>query len=126
VISPGVIATQEPGAMAGPTLDGIKALMEKDPTARWDSGTKTVVSPFGSSSPRLFPIPLYNPDTYQNGMQTGRNATLNVVNFLAFFLESYDNNGIYGRVAGLTGVIDPNAPAAMPEDSLIKAIRLVQ
>ena len=126
VISPGVAAIQEPGAMTGPTLAGIAALMAKDPTARWDDRTKTVVSPYGSSSPRLFPIPLYNPDTYQNGTQTGRNATLNVVNFMAFFLESYDNNGIYGRVAGLTGVIDPNAPAAMPDNSLIKAIRLVQ
>jgi Flp pilus assembly protein TadG len=131
VISPGtrqnpVVAQQEPGAMTGPTFDGIKALMAKDPNASWDPVSKTVVSEFGSSSPRLFPIPLYDPDTYQNGMQTGRNASLEVVSFLGFFLEGYDSSGIYGRVAGLTGVIDPNAPAAMPENGLIKAIRLVK
>ena len=41
----------------------------------WDTVHQKVVSPLGRS-PRIFPIPLYNPDEYDKGKETGRNATL--------------------------------------------------
>jgi Flp pilus assembly protein TadG len=115
---------QEPGAMAGPTISGIQKLIDKDPTAYWDTNEKRVVSP-NAPSPRVFPIPLYDPDLYQNGMQTGRNATLIVRNWLGFFVEGYAGNEVYGRIVPITGVIDPNLGPA-PAGAFPKAIRLVQ
>jgi Flp pilus assembly protein TadG len=55
---------QEPGAKEGPTVQGILELIARDPGAYWDIPTKTVKnSSFGDrQSPRVFPIPLYDPD----------------------------------------------------------------
>ena len=48
----------------------------------------TVVSTLGPS-PRVFPIPLYDPDVLRRAAkQNGRNADLRVANWLGFFVES--------------------------------------
>ena len=66
-------------------------------------------------SPRVFPIPLYNPDDYDLGKKTGRNATLNVTGFIGFFLERIQGNEAYGRIFPITGVIcGDNAHADSP------------
>jgi hypothetical protein len=114
--------TQEPGNMVGPTNQGIDALMAQDPDAYWD-GTK-VVSSFGKS-PRVFPLPLYDPDVYQNGKQTGRNADLISRNWIGVFLEGRQGNNVFGRIVPITGVIDNNAGPA-PEGVFPRAIRLVR
>ena len=38
-------------------------------------------------SPRVFPIPLYDPNYYETGKLNGRNADLKVANWIGFFLE---------------------------------------
>jgi hypothetical protein len=48
-----------------------------------------------------------------------------VANFLGFFVDRVQGNGIYGRVTRITGMVDENAAEA-PDDSLPMAIRLVQ
>ena len=124
VIPTGIQIQQEPGAMEGPTIDGIKDLVAQDPDATWDDYNKRVVSKFGQS-PRVFPIPLYDPDMYQNGMQTGRNATLFIRNWLGFFVEGFNGNEVYGRIVPITGTIDKALPQA-PEGTFPRAIRLVK
>ena len=124
VIPVGVTMTQEPGAMEGPTIDGLKDLVAKDPTARWDDYQKKVISDFGQS-PRVFPIPLYDPDLYQNGKQNGRTATLISRNWLGFFVEGFNGNEVYGRLVPITGVIDTSLPLA-PDGVYPRAIRLVK
>jgi len=109
VITRGYMANQEPGDKMGPTIDGLQALMAKDPTAYWDDVHKKYVSNF-NPSPRVFPIPLYNPDEYDLGMETGRNATLHVSNWLGFFLESVTSNSASGRIFPITGVSADNGP----------------
>ena len=52
--------TPEPGNMVGPTTQGIDDLIAQDPTAYWDEDTNSVDSPYGTGSPRIFPIPLYD------------------------------------------------------------------
>jgi hypothetical protein len=124
VIPMGVQMTQEPGAMEGPTIHGMEILMDKDPDAYWDPVQKKVISEFGQS-PRVFPIPLYDPDVYQNGKQNGRTADLISRNWLGFFVEDLTGNQVRGRLVPIRGVIDTSLPMA-PDGVYPRAIRLVK
>jgi hypothetical protein len=114
----------EPGAMAGPTGDGIDDLIAKDPNARWDEGQKKVITDL-HPTPRIFPIPLYDPDFYQSGKANGRDASLRMANWVGFFVERRDGNNVFGRIVPILGVIDPDAGPA-PAGIFPRAIRLVQ
>jgi len=116
--------TQEPGNMMGPTNDGIDDLIAQDPTAYWDDDTSKVVSPLGRS-PRVFPIPLYDPDYFQYGKMNGRNATLKVAGWIGFFVEGRTGNDVYGRMMPLLGTIDPDAGPA-PEGAVPRAVQLIE
>ena len=115
---------QEPGNMMGPTIQGVQLLMDQDPGAYWDSSQQRVVSSLGKS-PRIFPIPLYDPDIYQNGTTNGRGADLVSRNWIGFFVESIAGNEVRGRLVPIVGVIDANAGPA-PEGVFPRAIRLVR
>jgi Flp pilus assembly protein TadG len=116
--------TQEPGDMAGPTNHGIDDLIAKDPNAYWDT-SKNEVHTSMNPSPRVFPIPLYDPDYYQAGKVNGRNATLKVANWIGFFVVERNGNQITGRITPILGIIDNNAGPA-PSGVFPMAIRLVQ
>jgi Flp pilus assembly protein TadG len=118
------LITQEPGNMMGPTIDGIRTLIDRDPTAYWDESARKVVTDM-HPSPRVFPIPLYDPEYYATGKANGRNADLRVANWVGFFVESASSNEVYGRVTPITGIIDPAVPA-LPDGPGPIAIRLVQ
>ena len=121
----GQALVQEPGAMEGPTVHGAEELVLRDPGAHWNDVTNTVEgSAFGTHSPRIFPIPLYDPQYYDEGKRNGRNASLRTANWIGFFLESTEGNGIFGRIIPIAGIYKKDLPkgtAAFP-----KAIRLVQ
>jgi hypothetical protein len=124
-IPQGYVMTQEPGNMVGPTVQGIDALIAQDPTAYWDDGPcNCVKSPLGRS-PRVFPIPLYDPEEYDNGKVSGRNATLVMVGWIGFFVEGRNGNDVYGRITPILGVIDGNAGPA-PDGAFARAVRLVE
>ena len=123
VINRGEVAIQEPGNLMGPTVQGLQELKDRDPNAYWDDVNKTYVSSM-NPSPRVFPIPLYNPDDYDLGKKTGRNATLNVTGFIGFFLEDIQGNEAYGRIFPITGVSAATSPT--PTAPLAYVIRLVQ
>ena len=64
-------------------MQGIEELIAKDPDARTGtpSTNKVKCSAFGNArSPRVFPIPLYDPVYYDDGKRNGRNADLKVAN----------------------------------------------
>jgi hypothetical protein len=112
--------------MQGPTVQGVEELIAKDPNARWDDGCMCVKgSTATGQSPRVFPIPLYDPEYYANGQANGRGADFIIANFLGFFVDRVQGNGIYGRVTRITGMVDETMAMA-PDDSLPTAIRLVQ
>jgi hypothetical protein len=115
---------QEPGAMAGPTIQGADMLIARDPGAYWDNGSKTVKGSAFSTSPRIFPIPLYDPPFYDEGKRNGRYADLKVANWIGFFLESTQGNGLWGRIIPIAGIRDKNGPH--PDGVFPMAIRLVQ
>ena len=116
---------QEPGNMEGPTIQGIQELVAKDPGAQWDDVHDIVIkSAFGSHSPRVFPIPLYDPAYYDAGKRNGRNADLKTANWIGFFVDRVEGNNIYGRITPITGIYKKGGPA--PNAALPKTIRLVQ
>ncbi len=118
---------QEPGDKQGPTIDGIQELIAKDPGATWnDSTNKVVNSAYGDrQSPRVFPIPLFDPDYYDYGQETGRVASLRVANWIGFFVE-YIGSGseIHGRIIPIGGIKDKTRTGGM--SAFPKTIRLVQ
>jgi len=125
VIERGYVATQEPGNMMGPTIQGLQALLDQDPGATWvDDATGGHYVSTQNPSPRVFPIPLYNPEEFEKGKQTGRTADLIVSNWLGFFLERISGNEAYGRIFPITGVTSTSAPT--PTTPLAYVIHLVQ
>ena len=116
---------QEPGAMSGPTIQGADALIAKDPGAYWDDSTNKVKNSAFGHSPRTFPIPLYDPEFYETGKTNGRNADLKVANWIGFFLEETQGNGLIGRIIPIAGIRDKNAGPA-PAGAFPLAIRLVK
>jgi hypothetical protein len=116
---------QEPGAMSGPTIKGAEDLIARDPGAYWDESAKTVRGSAYARSPRVFPIPLYDPPFYDSGKRGGRYADLKVANWIGFFLESTKSNGLWGRIIPIAGIRDATAGPA-PDGAFPKAIRLVQ
>ena len=111
--------------MSGPTIQGIEELIAQDPNATWDTTTNQVINSAKEPSPRVFPIPLYDPEYYAVGKKNGRNADYKVANWIGFFADRVVGNQIYGRITPILGVIDPNAGPA-PAGSFPMAIRLVQ
>jgi hypothetical protein len=119
----GEIAIQQPGNMDGPTIQGADRLIAKDPSAYWDTSKNELVSPYHGQSPRVFPIPLYDPIFYEQGKQNGRYADFKVANWIGFFLESTAGNEIYGRIIPIAGIADSRYPYT--DNAFPKAIRLV-
>jgi hypothetical protein len=123
---------QEPGDMTGPTIQGVEDLIAQDPGAYWEGGQGLPGcncmknSRFGGhTSPRIFPIPLYDPIYYADGKKNGRNADFRLANVLGFFVDRISGNQIYGRVTPIIGVMDGNGGPA-PAGSFPTSIRLVQ
>ncbi len=119
---------QEPGNMAGPTAQGVADLIARDPGAYWEDSPCNCVknSAFPErKSPRIFPIPLYDPDYYDYGKQTGRVASLRTANWIGYFVERINGSSdIFGRIIPIGGIRDKTyttGTASMP-----KTIRLVQ
>ncbi len=116
---------QEPGAMEGPDHPGCGGAYFYE--IRAHTGT-TERTPWwaarSDAQPRVFPIPLYDPQYYDEGKRNGRNASLITANWIGFFLESTVGNGIYGRIIPIAGIRDKNGPQGSAAFPL--AIRLVQ
>lgn len=115
---------QEPGDKMGPTIQGIQDLIDQDPNARWDTTCKCVKDSAFAISPRVFPIPLYDPAHYADGKANGRVADFKIANFLGFFAMPPKGNSIPGIITEIVGLVDDTAPA--PPNTFAKAIRLVQ
>jgi Flp pilus assembly protein TadG len=108
--------TPETGNMVGPTSQGVADLIAQDPNATWDTSCNCVKNskfPAGQS-PRIGRVPLYDPDVYAKGQQSGKSGPqLQVTNFLGFFIEQVDGAGdVLGRITPIDGLYDANAGPA--------------
>jgi hypothetical protein len=110
----------------GPTTQGAQDLWDRDPNAVWDTGCNCITnSAYGAYSPRVFPIPLYDPNYYAEGKREGRYADLKVSNWIGFFLDKVVGNNIYGRVIPIAGLRTGEGPE--PDDTAFPiAIRLIK
>jgi putative Flp pilus-assembly TadE/G-like protein len=115
---------QEPGNVVGPTNQGIDDLIAKDPAAHWDTGCKCVKGSAYGISPRVTPLPLYNPMKYAEGKANGRNADFWLANILGFFIDRREGNQVYGRIMPISGLINPSVD--VPDGAFPVAIRLVE
>ena len=111
--------------MNGPTISGAELLIAKDPGAYWNTSTNRMEGSAFGHSPRVFPIPLYDPPFYDEGKRNGRIADLKTANWIGFFLEEIQGNGIWGRIIPINGIRDRNHEGP-PEGLNPKAIRLVE
>jgi hypothetical protein len=115
----------EPGNMVGPTNQGMGDLIGLDPDAYWDVAQKKVIST-KNPSPRVRPLPLFDPAYYWDGKMNGRNASLKVVNYLGFFVERMQGNEVVGRITPIGGMRKGGAGNPAPAAAFPKSIRLVQ
>jgi len=121
----GELLLQEPGNMVGPTISGVELLIAKDPAAYWDETAQKVAgSQYDGQSPRVFPIPLFDPVYYDEGKRSGRYADLKVANWIGFFAEELIGNEVHGRIIPIAGIRDGSIDA--PDNLFPKAIRLVK
>ena len=126
-LSIGDLVYSEPGAMQGPTKQGLDDRMSQDPNARWVEGQGIVNSAFGGGtgdgSPRIMVVPLFNPTAT---IPNGASAPMEVHNFGSFFIEGISGNGdITGRWMRVRGVPD-NCFVRGNCRSYMQALRLVQ
>lgn len=113
----------EPGNMHGPTEAGINAIINADPEARWDEGCRCVMGSTNPNRPRVGAIPLYDPEYYERGMQTGRGASFKAVNYLGVFIEEMRGNEVIARI---TPAIGGRSGTPLPNAMFLRAVRLVQ
>ena len=116
--------TPEPGNMTGPTADGVADLIAQDPNAYWDTSCNCVKGSRYGLSPRIRPIPLYDPVHYENGKQEGRNADFEMVSFLGVFVVGMNGNALIARVHPISAEVNDGNPG--PASSFAQAIRLVK
>ena len=98
----------EPGAMTGPTVQGVEDLIALDPWAIWDDASNEVTgsafAPAWEGSPRIGIVPVYHPG---REFDPGRKP-VEFTNFIAVFFEGVEGNGndqvVYGRVLYPRGV----------------------
>lgn len=125
-IAIGATPPPENGNMVGPTAQGTQDLIDLDPNAHWDTYCNCVQgSAFGSHSPRVVVIPVYDPIVFANGPQQGKNIDLKFNNFIGFFIEPMQGNQVVGRITPVNGLFDGNAGPA-PAGAFPRVIRLVQ
>jgi hypothetical protein len=131
----GIDMPPENGNMVGPTAQGMQDLIDQDPGAYWSDSCPTrtdgkgcvmgIDPKFNGVSPRIRPLPVYDPVAMAEGQQHGKNITLQNVAYVGFFIEPLVGGEVRGRLVPMIGTWDNNAGPA-PPGTFPKVIRLVQ
>lgn len=122
-VAPGDRLQMEPGNMVGPTFQGMEGLIAKDPGAYWDASTQTIRGSNFGTSPRMVPVPFFDPTLPPT---SGRNW-VTVTKIGVFFIEEINGNEVVGRFVQmmLEGIpCDPGAPGN--GQAFIQGISLIQ
>lgn len=127
----------EPGNMVGPTQqgvetdtaekDGVASIVNQDPTASWDStingGRGGVVGSGYAVSPRIVPIPLFDPRELV-AIKNGR-TTVTIVNIMGFFVEGAEHGEVHGYLCSIPGNLVAGTNVNT-QNAFIRTIRIVQ
>lgn len=128
----------EPGNMVGPTRQGMADLISQDPTAQWSNTLNPDTGLWGEvinsschpncatasgQSPRLRPVPLFDPHFYDAGRGAGR-IDISLTRFGGFFVERLIGNDVLGYLT-----IAPAVAGGGPlddESSFLRTVILVR
>jgi hypothetical protein len=127
----------ETGAMVGPTSQGFGDLVAKDPSATWNSGSKTVQGSCAPScapfSPRIVPITVFDIDDFQHRRASGNwsvcpggGRCVHVVNVLGFFVDRMSGNDVIGYLMSYPGTFVTGDPTVGGGAAFLTSIQLVQ
>jgi hypothetical protein len=116
----------ENGNMAGPTAQGTRDLIDKDPNASWDANADSVVGsaykPW-KASPRVGIIPLFDPTS---DVRPGKKPIV-FNNFTAFWFEGMQGNDVIGRFLYASGVgVGTGGTGGAQEGPQVKFVHLVE
>jgi hypothetical protein len=100
-------------------------LIALDPNAYWDDGCKCVQGSAYPVSPRLRPVPLFNPETYT---KQGSDSNFQISDFMGLFIVPGPGGppgqqSTYARIASFQGVLGGGGPTTGP---LIRAVQIVE
>ena len=106
------------GNLVGPTRQGVDALIDQDPGARWDPVDGVVNSAFPpGGSPRIARVPMFDP----SHPPTSGKQSLKIVNIAGFFIEGVQGNG------DVTGVlVQASGTGAPAPGTMLSTVRLVR
>ena len=128
----GTMLESENGNMIGPTAQGVSDLIAKDPGARWDPVTKSVInscaqaSPScGTSSPRIVAVPIFDTALYESTKRQGL-PQFKVVNILGFFLDQMQGNDVRGYLMEAPGLSTGTVTSIDPQASFLTTIQLIR
>jgi len=129
VYTPGMTVQKEPGNMQGPTVQGFRDLIARDPDAVWNSLANDghgCVTDAGSEicrgSPRVRPVAMLNPTEWPT-IPNGR-ADITISNFAGVFVESASGGSAWVRFIEYTGVSPASTWSA--NSALPKVLRIVE
>jgi len=127
----GQSVTTEPGNMVGPTNQGFADLVDLDPNAVWNEQMDCVTDAAYSlstdaahcrSSPRVRPIPMFDPT---KGPANGH-AGFEFTNFAGVFVEGKQGKNILARWIGYRGVAPASPETATSAGPQFKVIQLIE
>jgi len=122
-VGPGDRLMMQPGNMAGPTRQGMEALIALDPNAHWDVGSRTIQGSAYGLSPRVTIVPFFDPT---QPPQPGRDW-VRVTRIAVVFLDQVVGNEVRGRFlsVNLPGIpCPPGSPGTA--GALVRGIALIQ
>lgn len=124
----GDVVPTEPGAMIGPTQQGVNALVAQAPTHAWDDTQNCIVDTAAldptaclGASPRLRPVPMMAPP---DAPASGR-KDVPIVNWAGVFVEGMQGNDVVVRFHGYSG-FQPVPIGGNSNGSLNVVIRLIE
>ena len=121
----------EPGNMSGPTMQGFRELIDKDPNAVWNDVMDCIVNnglqssrDVGDCRPslRVRPIPMFDPTEEINA----GTKPFTFTNFAGVFVEDIQGQDIVARWIGYTGVDPTTYGHDGNAGPLFKVLRLVK
>jgi len=125
----GDLIWNEPGDKIGPTRQGVNDLIARDPNSYWDPGSESVkcsTSSCPTPSPRIVPIPVFNPDAYSQQDKTSGKFQIEITNILGFYIERMQGNDVIGYFLTYPGDFNPDNDAVPEEAAFLKQIILVR
>jgi Flp pilus assembly protein TadG len=127
----GSFLQSENGNMIGPTAHGVSDLIARDPGARWDPVSKSVVNSCaqatpscGTRSPRIVAIPIFDTALYESTKRQGI-PQFKVVNILGFFLDQMQGNDVRGYLTEMPG-LSTGSVSINPLASFLTTIQLIR